>query len=50
MAGTIEHRGGPARRDLLRGALLGSGLGSGGRVGGADRLQPPRRGGQARGQ
>ena len=26
MAGTIEHRGGPARRDLLRGALLGSGL------------------------
>ncbi len=27
MAGTIEHRGGPARRDLLRGALLGSGLG-----------------------
>ena len=27
MAGTIEHRGGPARRDLLRGALLGTGLG-----------------------
>jgi uncharacterized protein (DUF1501 family) len=26
MAATIEHRGGPARRDLLRGALLGSGL------------------------
>jgi uncharacterized protein (DUF1501 family) len=27
MAGIIEHRGGPARRDLLRGALLGTGLG-----------------------
>jgi uncharacterized protein (DUF1501 family) len=27
MAETIEHRGGPARRDLLRGALFGSGLG-----------------------
>jgi uncharacterized protein (DUF1501 family) len=27
MAGTIEHRGGPARRDVLRGALFGSGLG-----------------------
>ena len=27
MGGPIEHRGGPARRDLLRGALLGSGLG-----------------------
>jgi uncharacterized protein (DUF1501 family) len=26
MAGTVEHRGGPARRDLLRSALLGSGL------------------------
>jgi uncharacterized protein (DUF1501 family) len=26
MAGSIDHRGGPARRDLLRGALLGSGL------------------------
>ena len=27
MAETIRHRGGPARRDLLKGALLGSGLG-----------------------
>jgi uncharacterized protein (DUF1501 family) len=27
MAGSIRHRGGPARRDLLRGALLGTGLG-----------------------
>jgi uncharacterized protein (DUF1501 family) len=27
MADTIRHRGGPARRDLLKGALLGSGLG-----------------------
>src|SRR5271156_2783522 len=26
MAGSYEHRGGPARRDLLRGALLGPGL------------------------
>jgi uncharacterized protein (DUF1501 family) len=27
MAGSFEHRGGPARRDLLRGALFGTGLG-----------------------
>ena len=44
MAGTIEHRGGPARRDLLRGALLGTWLGL---VGGSAApivfSRPPRR-------